>query len=127
MRWRAQGVNAGWWRRGVIISHVKCLIFFPNRLHIYCTGEQGGHNHSWGCTKGSVATYRSRVLLSGIQGTSESFGGLGIFVLYPESTKLDDRQVNEKPESGEQELLNIYSGLLTTEHFISCRSATKSF
>lgn len=62
-----------------------------------------------------MATYRSCVLLPSIQGTSESFGGLGIFVLYPESMKVDNTQADEMPESEEQELLNIYSGLLTAQ------------
>lgn len=35
----------------------------------------------------AVATYRSRVLLPGIQGTSEAFGGLGVFILYPGTKK----------------------------------------
>lgn len=74
-----------------------------------------------------MATYRSCVLLPGIQGTSKSFGGLGIFVLHPESMKLDNTQADKMPESEEQELLNIYSVLLTAQPFISHHSAPKSF
>lgn len=39
----------------------------------------------------AVATHRSCALLPGIQGTSEAFGGLGVFVLYPGSRKRDNR------------------------------------
>lgn len=39
----------------------------------------------------AVDTYHSRVLLPGIQGTSEAFGGLRVFVLYPRSRKRDNR------------------------------------
>lgn len=39
----------------------------------------------------AVVTYRSCVLLPGIQGTSKAFGGLGVFILYPGSRKGDNR------------------------------------
>lgn len=44
---------------------------------------------------------------------------MGIFVLYPESMKLNKTQGDEMPESEEQELLNIYSVLLTAKLFLS--------
>lgn len=39
----------------------------------------------------AVATYRSCVLLPGIQSTSKAFGGLGVFILYPGHRKRDNR------------------------------------
>lgn len=73
-----------------------------------------------------MATYRSCVLLPGIQGTSKSFGGLGIFVLYPASMKLVNTQADVMPESEKQELLYKYLVLLTA-FFISHHSVPKSF
>lgn len=39
----------------------------------------------------AVATYRSCVLLPGIQGTSKAFGGLRVFILYPGIREGDNR------------------------------------
>lgn len=71
----------------------------------------------------AVATYPSCVLLPGIQGTSQAFGGLGVFILYPGSKKRDNTE--EMPGSEEQELLNTYS-VLTAQLFMPCHSAPKS-
>lgn len=110
-----------------MLDFIYLFFSFPKRQQVYCVGEQGGYSHSWSHIKGSVATYRSCVLLPGIQGTSKSSGGLGIFVLYPESMKLDNTQVDIMSVSEDWEVLNIYSRLLTAQLFISHHSPPKSF